>query len=233
MKPTIDEALKNKLPLPWKQTTCDGPPSWKVERQRPEQFTPDFYVRLKMYGSKENEIRELFCVQNENWAKLKASMGIAAKHGLAAWLADDGKPASYLDAHSPTVDSTQIPPTVNRHVTTPAGELKKIEMTDVEVKPAPPASPPFRAHDLDPDGLNYQDRHFLGLDAPHAPTADELTEIFEPEPPAGILQTAERLADLITQREHLRDEERLVAGLIGKIDKDIAECLQVIQEAAR
>jgi len=102
----------------------------------------------------------------------------------------------------------------------------------------------FRAHDYaddkpipyvltDPDGLNYQDRHFLGLDKPHAPTADELTEMFEPEPPGGILQTAELLADLVKQREHLRDEERLVAGLRAKVDRDIAECLQVIREAAR
>ena len=48
-----------------------------------------------------------------------------------------------------------------------------------------------------------------------------------------VLKTAERLADLITQRDHLRDEERLVAGLRAKVDRDIAECLQVIQEAAR
>lgn len=102
----------------------------------------------------------------------------------------------------------------------------------------------FRAHDYaddkpipyvlaDDDGLNYADRHFLGIDTPHAPTSAELAEIFEPVPPVGILQTAERLADLITQREHLRDEERLVAGLRAKVDRDIAECLQVIQEAAR
>lgn len=99
---------------------------------------------------------------------------------------------------------------------------------------ANPTSPPFRAHDYaDPDGLNYQDRHCLGIDKPHAPTPAELAEVFEPEPPVGLLQTTERLAELIKQREHLRQEQKLVQGLLGKIDKDIAECLQAIQEAAR
>ena len=92
----------------------------------------------------------------------------------------------------------------------------------------------FRAHNYpDHDGLNYADRHFLGIDAPHAPTPAELTDIFVPEPPVGLLQTAERLADLISQREHLQQEERLVAGMIGKIDASIEECLKIIQEAAR
>ncbi|MHC1758291.1 MAG: hypothetical protein AB9917_02035 [Negativicutes bacterium] len=65
--------------------------------------------------------------------------------------------------------------------------------------------PPFRAHDCaDPDGLNCADKHCLGLDKPHAPTADELTEIFKPIPfvPARSLRyCAEKLLAAIDARE--------------------------------
>ena len=49
-KPAITEALQARIPLPWKQSTCDGPPICKVERQRPEDFTAEIYQKLKKYG---------------------------------------------------------------------------------------------------------------------------------------------------------------------------------------
>lgn len=74
-KPTITEALQARIPLPWKQSTCDGPPIWKVERQRPEDFTAEIYQKLKKYGMKEDEIRTLFCITNEYYATLKREIG--------------------------------------------------------------------------------------------------------------------------------------------------------------
>ena len=88
-KPTITEALQQRLPLPWKQSTCDGPPQWKVVRRKPEFFNADVYWQLKKYGMKEDEIRQLFSIRNEDYSKLKQQAGIeAVKTGLANWLAD-------------------------------------------------------------------------------------------------------------------------------------------------
>ena len=89
MKPTIEEALQKRVPLPWKQSTCDGPPAWKVVRRKPEFFNADVYWQLKKYGMKEDEIRQLFSIRNEDYGKLKQQAGIeAVKTGLANWLAD-------------------------------------------------------------------------------------------------------------------------------------------------
>jgi len=182
----------------------------KVQQQTPADLAPDLYDELLEYGA--GGIAEMFGFTPD---------------GSEVWL----KKYWYSTKAPDPVPAVEHDMTIKQRAgQTFAGRKKEMDV--------------FRAHDYaddkpipyvltDPDGLNYQDRHFLGLDKPHAPTPAELTEIFEPEPPGGILQTAERLADLITQREHLRDEERLVTGLIGKVDRDIAECLQVIQEAAR
>lgn len=110
-KPTIIEALQARIPLPWKQSTCDGPPLWKVERQRPEDFTAEIYQRLKKYGMKEGEIRELFYVTNENWAKLKQQIGAVPP-------ADDEESADkpkkkykncFPNAKKPVVESAHAP----------------------------------------------------------------------------------------------------------------------------
>ena len=74
-KPTITEALQARIPLPWKQSTCDGPPIWKVERQRPEDFTAEIYQQLRKYGMKEDEIRNLFYIKNEDYGRLKQELG--------------------------------------------------------------------------------------------------------------------------------------------------------------
>ena len=75
MKPTIEEALQARIPLPWKQSTCDGPPIWKVERRRPEDFTAEIYQQLRKYGMKEDEIRNLFYIKNEDYGRLKQELG--------------------------------------------------------------------------------------------------------------------------------------------------------------
>ena len=71
----ITEAIAARLPLPWKQSTCDGPPQWKVERQRPEDFTAEVYQKLKKYGMLEDEIRNLFYIKNEDYGRLKQELG--------------------------------------------------------------------------------------------------------------------------------------------------------------
>lgn len=73
-KPTIETALLQRIPLPWRQSTCDGPTVWKVERQRPEDFTAEIYQRLKKYGMKEDDIRVLFYIKNEDYARIKATV---------------------------------------------------------------------------------------------------------------------------------------------------------------
>ena len=75
MKPTIEEALQARIPLPWKQSTCDGPPIWKVERRRPEDFTAEIYQQLRKYGMKDDEIRNLFYIKNEDYGRLKQELG--------------------------------------------------------------------------------------------------------------------------------------------------------------
>ena len=86
----IIEALAARLPLPWKQSTCDGPPHWKVQRQRPEDFTAEIYQQLRKYGMKEDEIRNLFYIKNEVYTAIKQHVGVVAgtKTGLANWLED-------------------------------------------------------------------------------------------------------------------------------------------------
>lgn len=103
----INEALAARVPLPWKQSTCDGPPQWKVERQRPEDFTAEIYKRLREYKMKEDDIRQLFCIRNDDYTAIKQRAGIeSAKTGLVNWLADiapKDRPKVVVDPpHAPT-----------------------------------------------------------------------------------------------------------------------------------
>ena len=77
-KPTIEEALKQKISSPWKLTDCSGPPTWKVIRKRPEDLTAELYQRLLAYKSKDGEIRELFHASCLEWAGLKQGKGIVS-----------------------------------------------------------------------------------------------------------------------------------------------------------
>jgi len=77
-KPTIEEALKQKISSPWKLTDCSGPPVWKVIRKRPEDLTAELYQRLLAYKSKDGEIRELFHASCLEWAGLKQGKGIVS-----------------------------------------------------------------------------------------------------------------------------------------------------------
>ena len=114
MKPTIEEALQARIPLPWKQSTCDGPPQWKVVRRKPEFFNADIYWQLKKFGMKEDEIRQLFSIRNEDYGKLKQQAGIeSSKTGLANWLADiapkdrpkiEVEPIPEAPPHTPTAE---------------------------------------------------------------------------------------------------------------------------------
>jgi len=75
-KPTIEQAIAMKLPLPWKTVDSARHQVWAVRRQRPDQLTADLYYKMKDYGVKENDIREAFYVMNGSWASLKKSLGI-------------------------------------------------------------------------------------------------------------------------------------------------------------
>lgn len=75
-KINIEEALKIKLPLPWKKKNLDGSVTWEILRQRPESMTTSMYCDLRTYGLKDAEIRELFYVMPADWATLKNRLGI-------------------------------------------------------------------------------------------------------------------------------------------------------------
>ena len=169
MKPTIEEALQARIPLPWKQSTCDGPPIWKVERQRPEDFTAEIYQKLKKYGMKEDEIRNLFYIQNADYATLK-------KHVGAVPADDEDEPKAK-----------------------PKKQYKNCFPNAKKIAPEP-----ITAEDA--DGLNYQDRHNLGI---HAPTDAEKEDLFRPEddqpvpyiPVLTLRDCAEKLVAAIDARE--------------------------------
>ena len=113
-KPTITEALAARLPLPWKQSTCDGPPIWKVERQRPEDFTAEIYKRLREYKMKEDDIRQLFCIRNDDYTAIKQRAGVeSAKAGLANWLADMAPKNRPKIAVEPEPDAAPHEPTAD------------------------------------------------------------------------------------------------------------------------
>lgn len=111
MKPTIEEALKSKLPLPWKKKFTDGATAWIVSRQRPDSLTFELYRRLREYGLKDTEIRELFYVMPGAWSKMKNELGI---------MTPVGKPKEKVAAFE---DSQPGP---SRLAQTPAKELPKV-----------------------------------------------------------------------------------------------------------
>lgn len=144
-KISIEEALKTKLPLPWKVTDPTGT-SFLVARRRPEDLTA-------------------------------------------------GKPAGSVNKKKPDASSESA------LKTTPPAELPKI-----------PVEPPFRMHDIcksigfipmsefasgqsvdmdrtidpaeDADGLNYQDRHNLGIkEAGVVPEVDSPISFTSADPP--------------------------------------------------
>ena len=150
----INEALAARLPLPWKQSTCDGPPIWKVERRRPEDFTADIYQKLKKYGMKEDEIRNLFYISNADYANLKKQVGATVP------VDDEDEPKA-----KPKKQYKNCFPNAKNSV--PAATVAPKDRPKIAVDSAE-----------DEDGLNYQDRHNLGI---HAPTAEEIADVFRPE----------------------------------------------------
>jgi hypothetical protein len=183
-KPTIAEALQQRLPLPWKQSTCDGPPSWKVERQRPEDFTAEIYQKLKKHGVSEDEIRNLFYIQNADYARLKKQVG-------AVPAADDEDDKPVIGRPKKTVEPL------------PAVKCKPAEI--VATKDSKRVELESSTGE-DADGLNYQDRHNLGI---HTPTEPELEDVFRPEhdepipyiPTLTLRDCAEKLVKAIDARE--------------------------------
>lgn len=178
----INEALAARLPLPRKQSTCDGPPLWKVDRQRPEDFTAEIYQKLKKYGMKEGEIRELFYVTNENWVKLKQQVG-------AVPAADDEDDKPVIGRPKKTAEII-VPASPPKATVTVSKDWPRIVMKPGE----------------DEDGLNYQDRHNMGI---HTPTEPELEDVFRPEddqpipfvPTLTLRDCAEKLVAAIDARE--------------------------------
>lgn len=185
-QPTPAEALELKIKLPW-----EG----KVRRMRPADLTKDLFLKLDNYGLTRTEIMNLFhCYSNEFFPRLK-------KWGIPPATPGGKKKALRSGNFEPVVPSEKPPMDLSKsyHDTAPgkarAARLAKgpeqtldqairtekeldAEMERIEKRLAELAPPkPEIASAEDADGLNYQDRHNLGI---HAPTQPELEDIFRP-----------------------------------------------------
>ena len=102
-KISIEEALRTKLPLPWKVTDPTGT-SFLVARRRPEDLTKELFEHLEAYGVIRNTIRELFYISSSNFAGVMKRLGIPiGKRGGARRGA--GKPAGSVNKQNTNVGS--------------------------------------------------------------------------------------------------------------------------------
>ena len=191
-KLSIEEALKTKLPLPWKVSDPTGT-RFLVIRRRPLDLTKELFEQLEEYGVTRNIIRELFYISSNEWGGVMKRIGIepskkaGRRPGCGRKSVAVGNPATV--PASPTDDAPiGVVPAESRLKTTPPAALPKV-----------PVAPILRSHDigkpavlepksaaaqfaemarpLEPtentEGLNYQDRHNLGMDDAGSDTADE------------------------------------------------------------
>ena len=182
-KPSIEEALKTKLPVPWKVSEPTGT-RFLVIRRRPDDLTKELFEQLEHHGVVRNTIRELFYISSNEWGGVMKRIGIepskrAGRRPGCGRKSDAVEKPATVPA-SPTDDAPiGFSPAESRLKTTPPAELPKV-----------PVAPILRAHDIgkpavlepksaaaqfaemasdaepteDADGLNYQDRHNLGID---------------------------------------------------------------------
>ena len=144
-KPTIEQALANKLPLPWKTQGQTGP-IWAVKRQRPEDLTGLLFNRLEAYGMKRATIRELFYIMSVDFSSMLKKLGIGkGKPG-----GKRKEPKSVIQPKPFRVNNCERP-----------GYLKVDKYDNPIAVAEPAAADPV---DANTNGRNYQSRHFLGLD---------------------------------------------------------------------
>ena len=140
-KPSIEEALKTKLPLQWKVSEPTGT-RFLVIRRRPDDLTKELFEQLEAYGVVRNTIRELFYISSNDWGGVMKRIGIEpSKHagrrpGCGRKSVAVENPATV--PASPTDDAPiGFAPAESRLKTTPPAELPKI-----------PVEPLLRAHDI-------------------------------------------------------------------------------------
>jgi hypothetical protein len=190
-KPTPDQALELKIKLPW-----EG----KVQHVDIDTLTKDLFVKLENYGLARGEIAALF---NTHRMKLVSL--------LLKWGVPKGKPCvqnkTARDAN--TEKSAPVgkkPMDLSRtYHDTAAGKAKAARLAtkpgQTQQQAVAAAAPPE-----DADGLNYQDRHNLGI---HTPTEAEKEDVFRPEddlpipfiPSLTLRDCAEKLVAAIDARE--------------------------------
>jgi len=76
-KISIEEALKNKLPLPWKVNDSTGT-NFLIKRRRPEDLTKELFEQLEAYGLNRTQIREMFYVAPKEWGIIMSKLDIPA-----------------------------------------------------------------------------------------------------------------------------------------------------------
>ena len=189
-KPTPAEALELKIKLPWED---------KVRRMRPADLTKELFVQLDEYGLTRTEIMNLFhCYQYDFYPLLK-------KWGIPPATPGGKKKALRSGNLEPVAPLEKPPIDLSRsyHDTAPGkaraarlakgpeeeidlairtekeldAEMERIDkrLAELGCKPEPTQA---AATDQDDDGLNYQDRHNLGI---HVPTQTELEDVFRPD----------------------------------------------------
>lgn len=195
-KLSIEEALTVKLGLPWKVSSPTGT-RFLVARRRPEDLTKELFEQLEAYGIARNTIRELFYILPDDWKETRERLGVSPgkRGGARPGCGRKSDTITGLPAATSGPDNDTpiaFAPAESRLKTTPPIGLPKV-----------PVAPLLRAHDIgkpvpvtpepkplsaaaqfaemsmpldpteDTDGLNYQDRHNLGMDDAGSDTADE------------------------------------------------------------
>lgn len=140
-KLSIEEALKTKLPVPWKVSDPTGT-RFLVIRRRPDDLTKELFESLESHGVVRNTIRELFYILPKDWSGTIKRLGISpGKHGGAR--PGCGRKADTITGLTtePTDLDSDAPiafaPAESRLKTTPPIGLPKV-----------PVAPLLRAHDI-------------------------------------------------------------------------------------
>lgn len=148
MKISIEDALKTKLPVPWKVSDPTGT-RFLVARRRPDDLTKELFEQLEAYGVVRNTIRELFYISSNEWGGVMKRIGIEpSKRAGRRPGCGRRKESEPTDTAAEPVTITDVPwndgdapigvvPAESRLKTTPPAALPKV-----------PVAPILRAHDI-------------------------------------------------------------------------------------
>jgi len=132
-KISIEEALRNKLPLPWKVHDQSGT-NFLIKRRRPEDLTNELLTQLQDFGLNIAQIKEMFYIDQSQWKIVRERLDIKAGSGKGKKKAAEPKTMS-IGTHTFTVapgrkaGKTEMQ---NRLAETAPKELKKVVVAPTE-----------------------------------------------------------------------------------------------------